>query len=93
MEWTIDWSATKNAELKGRYGFGFERVLVALAEGRLLDERKHPNSERYPRQRQLIVEIDSYVWVVPYVIDGECAFLITQFPSRKEKARHPRRVQ
>jgi uncharacterized DUF497 family protein len=79
----FDWSPTKNAELKERHGFGFERILVALAEGALLDEREHPNNERYAHQRQFIVLIDDYVWVVPFVLDGERTFLKTLFPSRQ----------
>ena len=79
----IDWNVAKNAELIERHGFGFERVLVALAEGRLLDERAHPNRERYGHQRQFVVEIDGYAWVVPFVVDGDRIFLKTLFPSRK----------
>jgi hypothetical protein len=83
MNVTLAWNPLKNAELKERYGFGFERVLVALEEGRLLDERAHPNVERHARQRQLVIEIDGYAWVVPFVTDGETAFLKTFYPSRK----------
>jgi uncharacterized DUF497 family protein len=79
----FDWSPTKNAELKERHGFGFERVLVALADGALLDERAHPNEERYAHQLQLVVLIDEYVWVVPFVTDGKRMFLKTFFPSRQ----------
>jgi uncharacterized DUF497 family protein len=79
----FDWSPTKNAELKERHGFGFERILIALAEGALLDNRTHPNSDRYGHQRQLIVEIDSYAWVVPFIRSGNEMFLKTMFPSRK----------
>lgn len=83
MEYTIDWSPAKNAELKDRYGFGFERVLVALADGKLLDEREHPNKERFGHQRQLVVEIDDYAWVVPFVFQDQQVFLKTLFPSRR----------
>lgn len=79
----FDWGPTKNAELRARHGFGFERVLVALADGMLLDERTHPNKERYGHQRQLVVLIDDYAWVVPFVSDGERVFLKTLFPSRQ----------
>ena len=79
----FDWSPTKNAELKERHGFGFERILIALAEGALLDNRTHPNIDRYGHQRQLIVEIDSYAWVVPFIRSGNEMFLKTMFPSRK----------
>lgn len=83
MEPSIEWSAEKNAELKHRYGIGFEHVLVALAEGALLDERVHPNLDKYGHQRQLVVSIDGYAWGVPYVADGARIFLKTLFPSRK----------
>ncbi|MER2533906.1 MAG: toxin [Rhizobiaceae bacterium] len=83
MAASIDWSSDKNAELKLRYGFGFERVLVALAEDGFLDERAHPNAARYGHQRQLVVDIDGYVWIVPFVAEGERVFLKTMFPSRK----------
>jgi hypothetical protein len=79
----IVWSDAKNADLKQRYGFGFERVVVALAEEGLIDERVHPNTERYGHQRQLLVLIDDYVWIVPFVGDDESVFLKTMFPSRK----------
>lgn len=78
----VEWSPAKNQELRARYGFGFERVLVVLSEGALLDERSHP-AERYAHQRQFVVEIDSYAWVVPFVVDGSRIFLKTMFPSRK----------
>ncbi|MBN9070959.1 MAG: toxin [Rhizobiales bacterium] len=80
---SIEWSPDKNAALKERYGFGFERVVSALDEDRLLDERKHPNPERYAHQRQLVVEIDGYAWVVCFVTDGSTMFFKTMYPSRR----------
>jgi hypothetical protein len=79
----IDWGTEKDQELRRKYGFGFERVVAALSKGALLDDKSHPNAERYSHQRQLIVQIDSYVWVVPYVEDDYGMFLKTMFPSRK----------
>ena len=82
------WNDKKNQALGERYGFGFERVLVALSEGDLLEDRVHPNSSRYGHQRQLIVKIGSYAWVVPYVQSEEGIFLKTMFPSRKATRRY-----
>jgi hypothetical protein len=84
----IDWNDEKNAELKGRYGFGFERILVALSEGDLLENRTHPNTHQYGYQRQLIVKIDAYAWIVPFVQAGDAVFLKTMFPSRKATKRY-----
>jgi uncharacterized DUF497 family protein len=89
----FDWSPTKNAELNERHGFGFERILVALADGGLLDNRTHPNSDRYGHQRQLIIEIDSYAWVVPFVLSGNEMFLKTMFPSRKATRKYLEKPQ
>jgi hypothetical protein len=77
------WGAEKDAELMRRYGFGFERLVHAIDGGRLLAVRRHPNTVRYPHQKQLIVEIDGYVWVAPYVDEGEDLFLKTMYPSRR----------
>lgn len=76
----IEWSPEKSVELKERHGFGFERVLVALWEGALLDERAHPNTGH---QHQLVVAIEGYAWIVPFVTDGKTIFFKTMFPSRK----------
>ncbi len=79
----IEWSPTKNAELNQRYGLGFERVLAAIDAGAVIAERAHPNPERYGHQRQLVVEIDGYAWVVSFVTDGGTIFFKTMYPSRK----------
>jgi hypothetical protein len=52
-------------------------------EDRFLDDRAHPNAEQYGHQRQLVVEIDEYAWVAPYVESEDEVFLKTFFPSRK----------
>jgi len=80
----IDWNPHKNAELIVRHGIGFEEALVAIAGGKLLDERADPNRERYPHQRQWIIELDGYIWVVAFVMGGNEIFLKTMFPSRKD---------
>lgn len=80
---TISWSDGKNEELIERYGFGFERVLVALAEDGFLDDREHTNIAKYGHQRQLVVSIENYAYIVPYVEDDTHIFFKTLFPSRK----------
>ncbi len=82
------WNDEKNAALHERYGFGFERVLVALTEGDLLEDRTHANADRYGHQQQFIVRIDSYAWIVPFVQSEDGIFLKTMFPSRKATRRY-----
>lgn len=79
----IDWSPDKNAILKERFGFGFERVVAAMETGGVIAERAHPNPERYGHQRQIVVDIDGYAWVVSFVADHDTIFFKTMYPSRK----------
>jgi hypothetical protein len=89
----LDWDPAKDEELRMERGFGFERVVTALSMGLLLDDREHPNKERYGHQRQFVVQLDDYVWVVPYVEDSETIFFKTMFPSRKATKEYLGRVR
>jgi uncharacterized DUF497 family protein len=77
------WSAEKNEALRAERGLTFEAIVVAIESGRLLDVVAHPNVRKYPRQRVLVVELDGYVHLVPYVEEKEHFFLKTIIPSRK----------
>jgi len=79
----IDWDDEKNRQLKRERGVGFEDVLIAISEGRILDILEHPNKEKYGEQKLLIVEIGGYAYVVPFVKSEGVIRLITIFPSRK----------
>lgn len=69
--------------LRNERGVSFESIVVAIESGGLLDILAHPNQSRYPRQRIFVVVSDGYVYLVPYVEDGEYFFLKTIIPSRK----------
>ena len=77
------WNSEKNESLKAERGMSSERVVVAVESGGLLDMTDHPNQARYPRQKVMIVAIDSYAYLVPYVEEDDYYFLKTVIPSRK----------
>ena len=79
----FDWNAEKNQELIVERGISFEEVVFFVQEGNLLDDLKHPNEKKYPRQRIFIVNIDNYAYLVPYVEETDEIFLKTIIPSRK----------
>ena len=79
----FDWNEEKNKQLKLERNIGFERVVIAIEEGDILDILEHPNKNQYMNQFLIIVEINSYAYVIPSVIDNEYWFLKTIFPSRK----------
>jgi uncharacterized DUF497 family protein len=79
----INWNAEKNQLLMSERGISFEDVLFALQSERLLDDLIHPNNFKYPNQRMFVVEVDEYVWLVPYVENEGEIFLKSIIPSRK----------
>ncbi|MBW4634995.1 MAG: BrnT family toxin [Iphinoe sp. HA4291-MV1] len=79
----IRWDLTKNEKLRSQRGVSFEAVLAALDRGDLLDDYIHPNQSKYPKQRLLVVQIQGYAYLVPYVETESELFLKTIIPYRK----------
>jgi uncharacterized DUF497 family protein len=77
------WNAQKNEGLRLERGVTFERVVVAIESGGLLDIVAHPNPDKYPQQRVLVIAMDNYVYLVPVVEESDYFFLKTIIPSRK----------
>ena len=64
-------------------GVTFYQVIEAIAETGVLLNFEHPNKEKYPGQRMLVIEMNRYTYCVPYVEDGDVWYLKTIYPSRK----------
>jgi uncharacterized DUF497 family protein len=79
----LRWNQEKNETLQTERGVSFESIVVAIESGGLLDILAHPNQDRYPRQRVLVVARDNYVFLVPFVEEKDYFFLKTIIPSRK----------
>lgn len=62
------WDERKNKLLKQTRGIGFEEITEAMLEGSILANLKHPNEERYPRQRIFVVALNGYAYSVPYTL-------------------------
>ncbi len=79
----IEFSEEKNLLLKETRGVGFEDVVTAIEEKKVLNDLKQ-NSKKYPHQRILVIKIKEYAYAVPYVIDKKrkAIFLKTVYPSR-----------
>ena len=78
-----DWNSEKNIVLIETRGVSFEEALQSIREGGLLADEPHPNTDKYPNQRIMIVLIRNYCYVMPYVQNGDTLFLKTLIPSRK----------
>jgi len=77
------WDPEKNEALKAERGISFERIVLAVADGDVLDVLRHPNEARYPNQRVLVVAVVGYAYLVPYVEEPDGYFLKTVIPSRR----------
>jgi len=83
MERVFLWSPEKNEILMRERGIGFEEIVELIADGHLLRILEHPNRERYPNQKMLEVDVQGYVYLIPFVESEQGLFLKTIFPSRK----------
>ena len=79
----IDWNDDKNGWLLRVRGISFEDILYHLSHDGLLDIIQHPNQEQYPDQSVLIVNVEGYACLIPFVEDDNVIFLKTIIPSRK----------
>ncbi len=77
------WNKEKNEQLRIERGVSFEQITMHIERGDLLDIVDHPNQEKYPNQQLLVVEINDYVYLVPFVENENGKFLKTIIPSRK----------
>jgi uncharacterized DUF497 family protein len=83
-----DWNDEKNELSKRLRGVSFERVVLAIASGDLIDRLRHPGPEKYPNQMVFLVKIEDYIYSVPYVEDDDKIFLKTIIPNRKATKKH-----
>ena len=79
----INWDTGKSLKLKELRGICFEDIVYYNEKGDVLDDYQHPNQKRYSGQRVMVIGINSYAYLVPYVEDEEEIFLKTIIPSRK----------
>ena len=77
------WDFQKNEKLKVERGISFEQIVMHIERGDVLDLVAHPNQARYPGQQIIVVEINEYAYLVPFVESSEGKFLKTIIPSRK----------
>lgn len=79
----INWNTGKSLRLKKSRGICFEDVIYYIENGDILHDYEHPNQERYSGQRIMVIGINNYAYLVPYVENEEELFLKTIIPSRK----------
>ncbi len=79
----LDWDNEKNFKLKSERNISFERIVIEIEAGAILHILEHLNKIKFPNQIIIIINIDSYAWVVPAIENDNAFFLKTAYPSRK----------
>ncbi len=85
-----EYSIEKSRKLKEERGISFEEIIYYIENGHLIDTVRHPNETKYAGQYFYVVDVDGYVYLVPFVRQGDTIFLKTIFPSRKHTKRYLR---
>lgn len=84
MPYKIKFNEEKNQVLKAERGLNFSDIAKLIAAEKFLDDIAHFDPQR-DHQRLFLVEVEGYVFIVPYVINHQKSeiFLKTIYPSRK----------
>ena len=77
------WDLEKNEKLKAQRGVSFDEIVFHIERGDVLDILEHPNQERYEGQGVFVVQLENYVYLVPFLEEEEQVVLKTIIPSRK----------
>lgn len=80
---TYNWNVEKNQHLLEERGITFERIVFEIGLGNERAVFLHPNQDKYPGQLISVVEVDDYVYLVPFIENDTEIFLKTIIPSRK----------
>jgi uncharacterized DUF497 family protein len=85
---TYNWNTDKNQMLVQERGISFERIVFEISIGNEVAVVMHPNQDKYPGQMISMVEVDDYVYLVPFIETDSEIFLKTIIPSRKATRQH-----
>jgi uncharacterized DUF497 family protein len=80
---TYNWNKEKNLLLKETRGISFEQIVMHIEKGDLIDIIKHPNKQKYANQKILVININEYIYTIPFVEDNNEWFLKTIMPNRQ----------
>ena len=78
----FDWNIEKNQRLIKERNISFEEIVIFIEQGKVLDIVDNPGP-RYHRQKMFVLDVEGYVYIVPFVETEEAYNLITIFQSRK----------
>ena len=82
------WDNEKNERLKAERGISFEEIVFHIERGDILDILEHPNPEKHSGQQIFVINVEGYVYLVPFLETESELVLKTIIPSRKTTRRY-----
>ncbi|MBP7552795.1 MAG: BrnT family toxin [Spirochaetes bacterium] len=79
----FNWNTEKNKILINERNISFEEIVIAIFEDKIVDVYEHSNQEKYPSQKIYEIELNDYIYLVPFIENEDNIFLKTIIPSRK----------
>lgn len=85
MDYSINFNEEKNQLLKESRKICFDDIVNAIEQKKLVGNIPHFKKKEYPNQFLFLVNIDDYIYVVPYVMNKNKneIYLKTVYPSRR----------
>ncbi len=77
----FDWDKEKNQKLSEERGISFEAIVAHIEAGNIRDIIAGKGT--YKHQKQFIIEVNKYIYIIPFVEDSQKIFLKTIIPSGK----------
>lgn len=78
-----NWNIEKSNQLKRERGISFNDIVYYIEHGHLIQIIEHPNQDKYKKQKMYVINIDDYIYLIPYIKNDDEIFLKTIIPSRK----------
>ena len=79
----VVWYDSKNRLLKRTRNITFEDIQLAISQWNTSTIKKHPNTDKYPTQKILYIEVNDYIYSVPFEESENEIFLKTIFRTNK----------
>ena len=80
MNKTFEWDREKNQKLFRERGISFDAIVACIEAGNVVAVA--PGRGKFKHQKQIIVAMNQYMYIVPFVEEKERIFLKTIIPSR-----------
>ncbi|MCB4792050.1 MAG: BrnT family toxin [Elusimicrobia bacterium] len=86
-----EWDSDKNDKLQKERSISFEEIVFYIERGDVLDIIPNPNKKKYPNQKVYVINVDDYIYLVPFIESEDMVFLKTIIPSRKATRKYVKR--